>query len=275
MTADLHIHTNASDGLLTPEEVVSEAVSAGLGLIAVTDHDTSFNCGKLNTFAQNYNIRTVTGVEISAYEGGVKLHTLGYGFDPSHPAFVRFENNLFNGAEERLRDILKKLKSSGINLCTEEVYAQRAFKNTPVHAMHICRVGAKRGFAGNPMEFYKNYLAPGREVFSEVCRPTPESALNAINSAGGIAVLAHPGRIWLEKDKLKDLVIRLAEEGLAGIEAVYTTHTPYETAYFKELAESLGLFITGGSDTHFKGGDKRIGKPEFHPSEKLRQRLKI
>lgn len=275
MTADLHIHTNASDGTLTPEEVVKTAAAAGLGLIAVTDHDTVINCGKLNTFAQNFNIKTVTGVEISAYDGGVKVHTLGYGFDLCDDGFANFLRRLATGSETRLCDILDKLGRAGVRLEVEEVLLQRAFKNAPVHAMHICRAAVKRGYAKDPFAFYKDYLAPGKAGFSEICRPTPEEAISFINAAGGIAVLAHPGRIELENGKLYALIERLAAAGLKGIEAVYSAHTACKTARFKEIAENLGLYVTGGSDTHFNGGTKRIGQPEFHPSDKLRQRLKI
>lgn len=275
MTADMHVHTTASDGLLTPAEVIEAAVSAGLQMVAITDHDTAINCGKLNTYAQNHNIKTVTGVEISAYDRGVKIHTLGYGFDPGNAVFKDFLNTLSKGGEERLKDILKKLERAGVYLSAEEVREQRAFKNAPVHAMHICRAAVLKGYEKSPLGFYAKYLMPGKAAFSEICRPSPESAINAINAAGGIAVLAHPGRIALEKDKLEALIVRLADAGLKGIEAVYSAHTPSETAYFKEIAGSLKLYVTGGSDTHFKGGDKRIGTPEFHPSEELRQRLKF
>lgn len=272
--ADMHIHTRASDGLLTPEEVVNCALSAGLGMIAVTDHDTAFNTEKVNTVCKKAGIIGVNGIEISAYDDKVKVHTLGYGFDLNNGYFKDFLNGLYRGSLERAEQIIKKLHSCGVNLSFEEA-AERASDQTPVHAMHIARAAVKKRYATNPFAFYKQYLMPNAPAFSNVCRPTPEQAIEAINSAGGIAVMAHPGRIELENDDLRKLIVRLASAGLYGIEAVYSTHTNVETAYFKEFAEELGLEVTGGSDTHFIGGNRAIGSPVFYPSEELRHRLKI
>lgn len=275
MTADFHIHTRASDGLLSPEEVVKTACAAGLGIIAVTDHDTVFNTLEVGACCEKYNIKSVPGVEISAYDGTVKTHTLGYGFDLENPRFKTFLNNMLTGSELRLKDILEKLDKEGVYLTYEEISAERISKLTPVHAMHIGRAGVKRGYANNPFDFYKKFLMPGSPAFSDICRPTPEEAIKAITEAGGIAVLAHPGRIYLNKNDLRALIERLAAAGLKGIEAVYSTHTVNETAYFKEIAEDLGLYVTGGSDSHSNGGNRRIGLPVFRPSAELRQRLKI
>ena len=275
MTADMHIHTRASDGFLEPEDVVEEARAAGLGAIAVTDHDTVFNTAKVNTLCENCGIKSVAGVEISAYMDTVKIHTLGYGFDPENSVLNEFLNRLHAGSEQRTREIIFKLNKNYVNLSFEEVAAERISSLTPIHAMHIARAGVKKGYEKRPYEFYKRYLMAGRPAFSNICRPSPEETVEIINEAGGIAVIAHPGRVEMNKPDLRALIVRLAAAGLKGIEAVYSTHTVIETAYFKELAKDLGLFVTGGSDTHFNGGNRQIGKPVFHPSAELRHRLEI
>lgn len=273
--ADMHIHTCASDGLLTCEEVVNTARNAGLKMLAVTDHDTTFNTQKLNTFCQNAGIIGVNGIEVSAYDGNLKVHTLGYGFDLNNAQFNSFLGELYEGSIKRAEQIIFKLNTCGINLTFEDAAAERLSDKSPVHVMHIARAAVKKRFAQNPFTFYKQYLAVGAPAFSNICRPSPERAIEAINGAGGLAVIAHPGRIELPKSELYALISRLASAGLGGIEGVYSSHTAKETAYFKEIAEEFGLLTTGGSDTHFLGGNRAIGNPVFYPSDELRQRLKI
>ena len=271
----MHIHTFASDGLMTPEDVVNQARSAGLSMISVTDHDTVFNTAKLNTFCENCGLKSVAGVEISAYEGDVKVHTLGYGFNPESPVLKEFLSGLRGGSERRAEEIVAKLNKNGVTVTYDEVSAERISPITPIHSMHIAHAAVRKGYGKNRYKFYKTYLMAGRPAYSNICRPSPEETIEVIKAAGGIAVIAHPGRVELNKTDLHTLILRLAAAGLEGIEAVYSTHTVLETAYFKELAEERGLYVTGGSDTHFTGGNRSIGSPVFHPSAELRQRLKI
>lgn len=275
MRADMHLHTRASDGLLSPEEVVKIAAANGLEMLAVTDHDTVFNSEKVNTYCQNSGITGVNGIEVSAYCGSVKVHTLGYGFDLNNARFKGFLNELYQGSIKRTEQIICKLNGCGIGLTFEDAAAERISDTTPIHVMHIARAAVKKRYTENPFAFHKKYLSPGAAASCQICRPTPERAIEAINAAGGIAVIAHPGRVEMSKPELYDLISRLAKAGLGGIEAVYSSHTTQETAYFKEIAEEFGLLITGGSDTHFAGGNRSIGTPVFHPSDILRQRLKI
>lgn len=275
MRADMHVHTSASDGLFSPEEVVNFAGSIGLDALAVTDHDTTFNTEKVNTLCQNSGITGINGIEISAYDGAAKVHTLGYGFDLSDPQFNSFLDDLVQNSVKRTEDIIYKLNRNGVKLTFEAVAAARISDKTPIHVMHVALAAVNCGLCAHPFEFYDKYLMAGKIAFSNICRIPPEQAIEIINTAGGLAVLAHPGRIELEKSDLKKLILRLVAAGLGGIEAVYSSHTLKETAYFKEIAEDLGLIVTGGSDAHYSGGGKRIGEPVFHISGELRQRLKI
>ena len=118
-------------------------------------------------------------------------------------------------------------------------------------------------------EIYERYLAPGRIAHSIIGRPTPEEAADCIHASGGIASVAHPGRITLSFGEREKIILRLAEYGVDGIEAFYTTHTEEETEYFEKLAQKAGLLVTGGSDTHVETETHKIGRPLFYPSEKL------
>ncbi len=275
MTADLHIHTTASDGLFSCQDVIKEALSAGVDVVSVTDHDTAFNTEEIARLSARAGIKSVNGTEISAYEGTVKIHILAYGADIKNTGFELFMNELYNGSVKRAEQIVFKLKLCGFKLSLEEVAAERSSPLTPIHAMHIARAAAKKRYAAGPFEFYKAYMMPGRPAFSNVCRPSPERTVAEIKAAGGLAVLAHPGRVEMNPAALKELIERLSAVGLGGIEAVYSTHTVKQTAYYKELAAERGLLVTGGSDTHCRGGSRKVGSPVFSPDAALREVLGI
>lgn len=272
-TADMHIHTVASDGLLSCADVVVAGVSAKLSALAITDHDCVYNIEEGARLCRAAGIQPIKGVEISAYDGDVKIHVLGYGFNSENEVFARFMEELRISSLERTKKIISNLEKLGIKISEEEAAGQRFSPKTPIHVMHIARAAVAKGYSSDCFAFYGKYLSPGAPAYSNICRPTPERAIEIINAAGGIASIAHPGRVALSRNDLNSLIFRLADAGLYGIEAVYPAHTVNETAYFKEIAERLGLEITGGSDCHYSGGNRRIGSPVFHPSERLRQRL--
>lgn len=271
----MHIHTVHSDGTLTPQTVVDCAESAGLGLIAVTDHDTVSACAEVARLAKAKGIRTVTGIEVSAYDNGIKFHTLGYGVDEKK--FAPFLKKLYDGSLERAEDIVLKLKKLGYGITLQEVLAERHSSDVPVHGAHIARAMVKKGFVESFEFFFKNLILRGKPAFSCVGRVTSEEAVRAISEAGGLAVLAHPGRIEADDGVLKSKIKSLALCGLGGIEVYYTTHTKEQTAYYENLAETLGLLKTGGSDTHTLGlgGRRTIGQPRFEPGAFLLKRLNI
>lgn len=273
MRADLHVHTYCSDGLLSPEQAVNIGAENGVKLLAITDHDCALACGKAQDIGRGKGVQIVRGTEISAYEGDVKLHTLAYNFNAEDSGVKNFFERLRLSSYERTEDILNKLKSAGVKLNFTEIENERHSPESPVHSMHIARVGAKHGYAANPFEFYKNFLMRGKVAFSKIGRPSPEETVEVFTAAGGLCSLAHPGRVELDKESLLSLIVKLKDCGLRGIEAVYSTHTKLQTAYFKEIANKLPLFITGGSDTHFKEGNNRIGFPYFEPCEELLQKL--
>lgn len=273
--ADMHIHTYYSDGGQSPADVVAGARRAKVNLIAVTDHDNSNARSEVKRLAAKAGIISVDGEEISAYDGDVKVHVLAYGMDYSNPAYAAFGKALFESAEERAFDILRKLSKVNVNISYGEVLRERRCKKSPVHAMYIAVAGARKGYASSPFAFYTKYLGFGGAAFSRLGRPTPEETARLIATCGGVCSLAHPGRISQDADEVKALIERLIPCGLTGIEAVYSGHTFKETQYYKELADSYNLLVTGGSDTHYAEGNRRIGDPPFEPDERLLSALKI
>lgn len=273
MRADLHIHTYYSDGGLSPEKAVQLAKRNGVELLAITDHDTTESCNQVQKHCAEAGISFVRGIEVSAYQGDIKLHTLCYGFDPDNSDLKNFLNGLYQNSVKRTEDVIYKLNKCGINISIEQAAAERFSANTPIHSMHVARAGAKKGYAPNQFEFYKLYLMKGSPAFSKLFRPTPEQTIQVISACGGFCSLAHPGRIEMDGQEKITLIKRLKDCGLCGIEGVYSAHTAKETAYYKELAKELGLLVTGGSDTHYEISNKKIGTPFFEPSLELLQRL--
>ena len=273
MRADLHIHTYFSDGLQSPDDVARTAKNNGVELISITDHDTALAYPEIFSCCENRGIKAVYGIEISAYENGARLHTLGYGISPEHPVFAKFLKELQEGSFFRTEDILSKLDKEGIHITMDEVKRHAKSDKAPIHSMYIARAAAEKGYGANPFTFQKDYLTKNCIGYSEVCRPTPERAVEIITACGGFSSLAHPGRIELEKEEVIALVKRLIPLGLKGIEAYHSTHTQLEKAYYTEMAKEYGLLITGGSDTHFQGGNKQIGTPVFDCGEELCKKL--
>ncbi len=273
--ADMHIHTYYSDGGQSPSDVIAGARRAGVNLISVTDHDNSNGRDEVRRLALKAGITAVDGEEISAYDGDVKVHILGYGMDYSNPAYEAFHKDLYEGAEERTLDILNKLKKVGVNISYGEVLRERKCDKSPLHATHIAVAGSRKGYASSPWTFFAKYLNSGTAGFSCIRRPSPDETARIITGCGGVCSLAHPGRISMDADGVKALIKRLIPCGLAGIEAVYSGHTFNETQYYKELADGFNLLVTGGSDTHYAEGNRRIGEPVFYPDERLLSALKI
>lgn len=273
--ADLHIHTYYSDGGQSPADVVAAAKRRSVNLISVTDHDNSNGRKEVRELAEKAGLYSVDGEEISAYDGDVKVHILGYGMDYSHPAYIAFNKKLYEGAEERTFDILSKLAKANVNISYGEVIRERRCKKSPLHSTYIAVAGARKGYASSPWTFYAKYLNYGAAGFSCICRPTPEETAQTITACGGFASLAHPARISVDEQGVISLLKRLTPCGLGGIEAVYSGHTATETQYYRGLAEKFGLLVTGGSDTHYSEGNRCVGVPEFYPDERLLSALKL
>jgi hypothetical protein len=273
--ADLHIHTYYSDGTFLPDDVARIAKTNGVDLVAVTDHDDMLGCEQLKVACEKRGILAVRGIEISAYDGTLKVHTLGYGVDFTCEAYQTFFKKCVEGGLARAEEMVEKLNINGVKITLADVRKELVSAEQPIHAMHVARAGARKGYASAPVPFYLDWLNAGRPAHSNVMRPTPQEAIEVIHASGGFSSLAHPGRIALEHEEKVAMIRRLKEQGLDGIEACYSTHTSEETTFYKELAQELGLLVTGGSDTHTVGVNRKIGTPLFYPDAALLGRLGI
>ncbi len=267
MKADLHLHSTYSDGKYTPDEICQRAKSRGISLLSITDHDTLLGLEEKQAAAKRHGLWYIGGWEISAYEGEEKIHILGYGCGINEEYF-RFTEKRAQASFARAEDSVKKCNRAGIPLTMEDVLAQIMQSGAPVHTMHVARA-LTRYVEGAEGEIYLRYLAKGKLANSNLGRPTPQEAIEVIHALGGVASLAHLGRIPLPKERREALVRRLVKAGLDGIEGVYTTHTARETEFFHTLASRYGLFLSGGSDTHVEDGTHTIGKPDFYAQGRL------
>lgn len=273
-SADLHLHSTCSDGKYPPAEVAARCKAAGLALFSLTDHDSMEGVSEALAAAEQLGITCVPGWEVSAYDD-VKVHILGYGCERGEAYFAFLEERK-KGALVRAEDMIEKGNAClGLSVRLEEALALRVNEDAPLHTMHVVRAFARAlGKEGDEMralsaKLYLELFDRGKPAYSGLARPSPEDALTVIHLSGGIAVLAHPGRIRLSEGEKGALFDRLVKEGLDGIECYYTTHTEEETRAFCAYAAAHGLLQTGGSDFHMEDGVHSVGKPAFAPDERL------
>jgi len=248
--ADLHVHTDRSDGIFSPRKVVEKAVEIGLGAIALTDHDSVDAIGMSIEAAEGQDIEIIPGVEISATKGEGEVHILGYFVDPRDRAFLDFLSVQKRSRVERMEQMLALLASSGITVPKEKVFSAEA--GGTVGRLHLARIMAEERLVGDVYEAFDRYIGDGKPCYVGHKKPSHIEAVSIIKDAGGVPVLAHPGGS-VKDEALMDHV----EAGVMGIEVYHTKHSPADSAKYLAFAEEHGLIATGGSDCH---GDTRKGK---------------
>ena len=268
MRADLHIHTYYSDGVFSPAQIAAMAREAGLSLISMTDHDSLAGLEEKTRAAADCGLSYVPGWEVSAYQGDLKVHILGYGCRICAP-YEQFLRARREGALARAEDIIARANEYfglDVTLADAERFHQK--KDAPLHTMHIVAAFAER-LDRDKGDLYAAAFEPGKPCHSLIGRPSPQDAIDVIHASGGIAVLAHPGRIKLSAERRFSLMDELVGRGLDGIECSHSDHTEEQTAQFAAYARLRGLLQTGGSDFHAEGRNRVIGQPPFSPSEEL------
>ena len=268
MRADLHIHTYYSDGAYSPAQIAAMAREAGLSLISMTDHDSLAGLEEKTRAAADCGLSYVPGWEVSAYRGDLKVHILGYGCRICAP-YKQFLRARREGALARAEDIIARANEYfglDVTLADAERFHQK--KDAPLHTMHIVAAFAER-LGRDKGDLYAAAFEPGKPCHSLIGRPSPQDAIDVIHASGGIAVLAHPGRIKLSAERRFSLMDELVGRGLDGIECSHSDHTEEQTAQFAAYARLRGLLQTGGSDFHAEGRNRVIGQPPFSPSEEL------
>lgn len=250
MNADLHIHTTASDGALTPSQVVRLAQKETLRGIAITDHDAIEGIEEALKEGELINLKVVPGIEVSTQLEQEEIHILGYFIDYQADFLQSKLNELRMERIMRNKKIIKKLNDLGYKLEWEEVLALAG--NGSVGRPHIALALQNRGYIQTMEEAFHKLLNRGAPAFVPRKKLTPKEGIEMIHRAKGVAVLAHPG---LLKDK--SLAKSLVPLGLDGIEVFYPLHSGEDVSLFKSLCKSYGLIATGGSDFHGMGSESK------------------
>jgi len=251
---DLHVHSTASDGSLSPGEILDLAQKKGIKAIALTDHDTIAGVKALFNLAFPSPVDFISGVEIScapsaAFKSLGSVHMLGYGFSVYDRQLNRVLERAVTEREKRNPRIIERLQGLGIDISMDEV--QSRFGADQTGRPHIAELLKEKGVVSSFREAFDLYLGKNKPAYVDKYKIFCEDAIRIIRDAGGLPVLAHPGLLEFEGTPgLEAFVDHLAGEGLEGIEAFYTDHDPEQTRLYIHLAREKNLLITGGSDFH-------------------------
>jgi predicted metal-dependent phosphoesterase TrpH len=241
---DLHTHTVASDGMLTPRELVAEAARRGVRVLAVTDHDSTDGLAEAIETARRYPPLTIVpGIEINCDVEGAEIHILGYYMDYETAWFQDFCRAQREERRARVRRTAERLAALGMPIDVERVFAlvQEGSAGRP----HVARVMIERGYVKSVREAFDKYLAAGKPAHVPRKKLTPEDAVRLLRKAGGVPVFAHPGLAGRD-----ELIPSLVAAGLMGIECYYSEHSPAQRGAYLDLCREHGLIATGGSDFH-------------------------
>lgn len=239
---DLHTHTTCSDGFYSPEDLVDLARRSGLAALAVTDHDTIDACAAARTAARGSSIEVVSGVEISAEFHERELHLLGYFFDESNAPLQTALRRLREHRWHRFGEIVARLRQRGIRF---DASAHPSPGTTPGR-LHVARLLVQNRHASNVRDAFQRFLS-GTNAVPKVRLPVAE-AIALLRNAGGVSSWAHPGN-----DCTKVNLLELRSLGLHAVEAAYPSVRPSRVREIRNLAQDLGLAVTGGSDCHGPG----------------------
>lgn len=248
MAVDLHLHSNCSDGSLTPEEIVTGAVAAGLTGMALTDHDTLEGLAVASATARQASMRFVGGTELSVLWRRQSMHLLVYFLDPEPGPLQDRMEELRQSRQQRNHQIATKLQELGLDITIEEVTMEAG--GGVIGRPHFAAVMIGKGYVANVPEAFDRYLATGRPGYVGRKRLTAEEAIRLSRKSGAVPVIAHPHTLSLRAEEFATGFSDLVAAGLGGIEAYYGEYTPAMRSRIAAICSDLGIVATGGSDYH-------------------------
>lgn len=254
---DLHSHTTASDGALSPRELIGEAVRRGVRVLAITDHDSTEALAEaLDEVQKHPPMILVPGIEINCDADGGEIHILGYFVEYDTEWFQTFLRQQRAERVARVHRIAARLAELGMPIDPEEVLAlvQEGSAGRP----HVAQVMLSRGYVKTYREAFDRYLRAGGPAHVPRRKLSPAQAVATIRKVGGVPVLAHPGFAELD-----EVIPDLLGSGLMGIECYYPEHSPAQTRHYLQMCRDLSLVATGGSDFHgpHVGRTNTLGSP--------------
>jgi predicted metal-dependent phosphoesterase TrpH len=241
-TVDLHTHSTASDGAASPGELAARAAAAGLVAIALTDHDTVDGVTAARTAGAAIGIEVIAGIELSASEGDQEVHLLGLHLSSIAPIAAKLDE-LRLARSRRAETIVGVLRAAGIPVTLEAVLVEAG--TGAIGRPHVARALIAGGWVRDQREAFERYLGAGRPANVAKQRLSVSEAIAMVHAAGGVAVVAHPGR-----DGTRERLEALQAAGVDGVEVRHPSHSAEDVARLGALAAHLGLLPSGGSDWH-------------------------
>lgn len=248
---DLHSHSNVSDGLFTPAELVQHAAAQGLKVLALTDHDDVAGLDEARQAAESHGVQLINGVEISVTWRRRTLHIVGLRIDPDYPPLTAGLQQIRAGRRTRAEGMAASLQKAGIEGSLEGAY--RFARKGIISRTHFARFLMEQGYASDMRKVFKRYLVKGKPGYFEHQWASLEDAVGWIISSGGTAVIAHPGRYELGRPSMLELIEEFRALGGKAIEVVTGSHTADQYQEFARIAKLFGLQASQGSDYHGQG----------------------
>lgn len=271
MLIDLHTHSTASDGTDAPHQLIDKAISRGIDILALTDHDTVGGWNEainaLREHPSGSNMELVLGSEVSCQDDdGTSIHMLGLLFDPNYqPLIAEFEKTREHRVT-RMSRIIARLNEAGIDITIDEVHAQKRDDAT-LGRPHLADALVAKGHVASRDEAFKIFLHNGSKFYINHYSPSPESAIRLIKQAGGVAVIAHPLASRSGRTMKPETLARLISYGLDGIEVDHRDHNDQERSELLRLAIENDLVVTGSSDYHGTGKLNQLAEFTTHPEQ--------
>jgi hypothetical protein len=256
---DLHCHSTASDGVLSPAMLVQRAVGQGVDCLSLTDHDELSGLEDARTAAQGTGLKLVPGVEVSITWGKATVHIVGLHVNPANATLREGLARNRSGRQQRARRMAEELAKIGIPGALEGAYAY-ALNKELIGRTHFARFLVEEGVVKDVKTVFKKYLVKGKPGYVPHEWATLEEAVNWIRAAGGQAVIAHPGRYKFGREKIRQLLSEFRDAGGEGIEVVTGSQPADQIPVFADLAVEYGLLASVGSDFHAPGeGGRELG----------------
>ena len=243
MKADLHVHSTASDGTLSPSQLIALALRRGVDVLAIADHDSVSGLAEASAAAQGTPLTLIPAVELSASLDDYDVHILAYYVDSTSAPLLEELRLLRIDRERRATQIVDALRAGGIAVTMDQVLSFSS--GGAVGRSHVARALVSTGHADSIASAFERYIGRGRDYYRAKPSRTPEEVVASVRAQGAIPVLAHPGVTAAD-----ELIPSMVASGLLGIEAYHADHTPEQRARYERMAADLGLIATGGTDYH-------------------------
>jgi 3',5'-nucleoside bisphosphate phosphatase len=264
--ADLHLHTQFSDGTFSPEELTGHGQRLGFAALALTDHDSVEGCARMAAACGAAGIEFITGMELTAEQDDIEVHLLGYFVDTQNKKLLGEIGRFQAVRQNRIHEMVAKLNQLNVPLAADAVFALANCKSPG--RPHVARALVQAGFCRTPDEAFERFLKKHRPAWVPKAKMSAREGVELIHQANGLAVMAHPGL-----NRTDDIIPALVDAGLDGIECFHTKHSTKTAERYLEIADKFKLLVTGGSDCHgFSKGKPLIGtvKLPYEHVEKLK-----